>query len=108
MLLAQFSQLRPAAMANSMGPRMPMYPPSGPGTGQLLFYGQPPTAMLPHQAGFSYQQRLVPRMRPGGAPMSNFFLPVAAQQGQQGQRLGGIGRGRMYRFQEDEAFLKVE
>lgn len=32
-------------------------------------------------------------MRPGGgAPMSNFFLPVAAQQGQQGQRLAGTGR----------------
>ncbi|CAI9281873.1 unnamed protein product [Lactuca saligna] len=91
-LQAQFSQMRPVAMANSMGPRMPMYPPGGPALGQQLFYGQAPPAMLPHQAGFGYQQQLVPGMRPGGAPMSNFFLPVAAQQGQQGQCLGGTGR----------------
>ncbi|CAH1422074.1 unnamed protein product [Lactuca virosa] len=120
-LQAQFSQMRPVAMANSMGPRMPMYPPGGPAIGQQLFYGQAPPAMLPHQAGFGYQQQLVPGMRPGGAPMSNFFLPVAAQQGQQGQRLGGrrgagadsvqqnhqplpmmqqqmFPRGRMYRY----------
>lgn len=90
-LQAQFSQMRPVAMANSMGPRMPMYPPGGPGMGQQLFYGQAP-AMLPHQAGFGYQQQLVPGMRPGGAPMSNFFLPVA-QQGQQGQQRLGVRRG---------------
>ncbi|KAI3761153.1 hypothetical protein L1987_51562 [Smallanthus sonchifolius] len=116
-LQAQFSQMRPVTMATSLGPRMPMYPPGGPGIGQQLFYGQAP-AMLPPQAGFGYQQQLVPGMRPGGAPVSNFFLPVA-QQGQQGQRLGGrrgagsaqqnqqpfpmmqqqmFPRGRMYRY----------
>lgn len=115
-LQAQFSQMRPV----TMGPRMPMYPPGGPGLGQQIFYGQPPPAMLPPQAGFGYQQQLVPGMRPGGAPMSNFFLPVAQQgQQQQGQRLGGrrgagsvqpnqqpvplmqqqmFPRGRMYRY----------
>ncbi|XP_073263764.1 polyadenylate-binding protein 8 isoform X2 [Populus alba] len=40
------------------------------------------------QAGFGYQQQLVPGMRPGGAPMPNFFVPLV-QQGQQGQRPGG-------------------
>lgn len=40
------------------------------------------------QAGFGYQQQLVPGMRPGGGPMPNFFMPMV-QQGQQGQRPGG-------------------
>ncbi|KAL0417392.1 UNVERIFIED_CONTAM: Polyadenylate-binding protein 8 [Sesamum radiatum] len=116
-LQAQFSQMRPVAMPPSMAPRMPMYPPGAPGIGQQLFYGQAPPAIIP-QAGFGYQQQLVPGMRPGGAPMPNFFVPLV-QQGQQGQRPGGrrgggpvqqnqqpvpmmqqqmLLRGRMYRF----------
>ncbi|CAH1425155.1 unnamed protein product [Lactuca virosa] len=71
--MAQFSQMRPVAMANSMGPRMPMYPPGGPG-------------------GFWLPTTVGPWKEARWAPMSNFFLPVAAQQGQQGQRLGGTGR----------------
>lgn len=118
-LQAQFSQMRPVAMAPSMmAPRMPMYPPGAPGMGQQLFYGQAPPAIIPPQGGFGYQQQLVPGMRPGGGPMPNFFVPVV-QQGQQGQRLGGrrgtgpvqqnqqpvpmmqqqmVPRGRMYRY----------
>ncbi|CAA3017096.1 polyadenylate-binding 2-like [Olea europaea subsp. europaea] len=116
-LQAQFSQMRPVAMPPSIAPRMPMYPPGAPGIGQQLFYGQPPPAMIP-QAGFGYQQQLVPGMRPGGSPMPNFFVPLV-QQGQQGQRPGGrrgagpvqqtqqpmtlmqqqiVPRGRMYRY----------
>ncbi|KAF3615680.1 Polyadenylate-binding protein 2 [Capsicum annuum] len=87
-LQAQFSQMRPIGMASSVAPRMPMYPPGGPGLGQQIFYGQPQPAMLPPQAGFGYQQQLVPGMRPGGGPMPNFFMPMV-QQGQQGQRPGG-------------------
>lgn len=49
---AQFSQMRPVAMAPSMAPRMPMYPPGAPGIGQQLFYGQGPPAMLPPQVPF--------------------------------------------------------
>ncbi|KAJ0024882.1 hypothetical protein Pint_08742 [Pistacia integerrima] len=115
---AQFSQMRPVAMAPSVAPRMPMYPPGAPGLGQQFLYGQGPPAMMPPQAGFGYQQQLVPGMRPGGAPMPNFFVPVV-QQGQQGQRPGGrrgvgpvqqpqqplpvmqqqmLPRGRMYRY----------
>ncbi|XP_057779753.1 polyadenylate-binding protein 2-like [Salvia miltiorrhiza] len=86
-LQAQFLQMRPVAMPPSMAPRMPMYPPGAPGIGQQLFYGQAP-AIIPPQAGFGYQQQLVPGMRPGGAPMPNFFVPLV-QQGQQGQRPGG-------------------
>ncbi|KAI3496904.1 hypothetical protein L1887_39282 [Cichorium endivia] len=41
-LQAQFSQMRPVTMGNSMGPRMPMYPRGGPAIGQQLFYGQAP------------------------------------------------------------------
>nr|GMC56156.1 polyadenylate-binding protein 2-like [Ipomoea batatas] len=115
---AQFSQMRPVAMAPSLGPRMPMYPPGAPGIGQQLFYGSAPPAIIPPQAGFGYQQQLVPGMRPGGGPMPNFFVPMV-QQGQQAQRQGGrrgagpgqqaqqpmplmqqqmLPRGRMYRF----------
>ncbi|CAH2051724.1 unnamed protein product [Thlaspi arvense] len=119
-LQAQFSQMRPAAMPPIVGPRMPMYPPGGPGIGQQVFYGQGPPAMIPQQAGYGYQQQMVPGMRPGAAPMHNFFMPMV-QQGQQrpgGRRPGGIQqsqqqqqvpimqqqqhqmhpRGRMFRF----------
>ncbi|KAL0694286.1 hypothetical protein Bca4012_061466 [Brassica carinata] len=117
-LQAQFSQMRPGAMPPSVGPRMPMYPPGGPGVGQQVFYGQAPPAMIPQQPGFGYQQQMVPGMRPGGAPMHNFFMPMV-QQGQQrpgGRRPGGIQqqqqvsmmqqqqqqqmhpRGRMFRY----------
>ncbi|KAG6784496.1 hypothetical protein POTOM_010192 [Populus tomentosa] len=86
-LQAQFSQMRPVAMAPSVAPRMQVYPPGAPGLGQQFLYGHGPPAMIP-QAGFGYQQQLVPGMRPGGAPMPNFFVPLV-QQGQQGQRPGG-------------------
>ncbi|KAK4766392.1 hypothetical protein SAY87_008034 [Trapa incisa] len=115
-LQAQFSQMRPVAMAPSMGPRFPMYPPGAPGLGHQLIYGQGP-AVLPPQPGFGYQQQLVPGMRPGAAPMTNFMVPMV-QQGHQGQRPGGrrggvvqqnqqplqmmpqqmVPRGRVYRY----------
>ncbi len=91
-LQAQFSQMRPVAMPPSVVPRLPMYPPSGPGLGQQMFYGQAPPAIIPPQPGFGYQQQLVPGMRPAGPPMPNFFVPIV-QQGQQGQRLGGRRTG---------------
>ncbi|KAK4490379.1 hypothetical protein RD792_001055 [Penstemon davidsonii] len=117
-LQAQFLQMRPVAMPQPLAPRMPMYPPGATGIGQQLFYGQAPPAMIPPQAGFGYQQQLVPGMRPGGGPMPNFFVPIVPQ-GQQGQRPGGrrgagpvqqtqqpiqmmqqqmMPRGRMYRY----------
>lgn len=46
---AQFSQMRPIAMAPTVAPRMPMYTPGGPGLGQQIFYGQAPPAMIPPQ-----------------------------------------------------------
>lgn len=76
-------------MPPSMGPRMPLYPPGAHNIGQQLFYGQAPPAMIPHQAGFGYQQQLVPGMRPG----PNFFVPMVQQQGQQGQPRPGGRRG---------------
>ncbi|KAM7470648.1 hypothetical protein LguiA_008831 [Lonicera macranthoides] len=116
-LQAQFSQMRPIAMASSVPPRMPMFPPGGPGLGQQVFYGQAPPAFIPPQPGFGYQQQLVPGMRPGGAPMQNFFVPMGAQQGQHpgGRRSGAVPgqqgqqpvplmqhqmlpRGRVYRY----------
>ncbi|CDY67364.1 BnaA03g57630D [Brassica napus] len=111
-LQAQFSQMRPMAMPPAVGPRMQMYPPGGPGMGQQMFYGQGPPTMITQPPGFGYQQQLVPGMRPGGAPMHNFFMPMV-QQGQQrpgGRRPVGIQqsqqpqqhqmqpRGRMFRY----------
>lgn len=46
---AQFSQMRPVAMAPSVAPRMPIYPPGAPGLGQQFLYGQAPPAMIPPQ-----------------------------------------------------------
>lgn len=86
-LQAQFSQMRPLAMPPSVGPRMPIYPPAGPGLGQQIYYGQGPPAMIPPQPTFGYQHQLMPGIR-GGAPVPNFFMPMV-QQGQQGQRPGG-------------------
>ena len=46
---AQFAQMRPVGMPPSVGPRVPMYPPGGPGIGQQIFYGQGPPAIIPSQ-----------------------------------------------------------
>ncbi|XP_072972025.1 polyadenylate-binding protein 2-like [Typha angustifolia] len=126
-LQAQFSQMRPVPMAPTVAPRVPMYPPGTPGLGQQLFYGQAPPTLIP-QPGFGFQQQLVPGMRPGGAPMSNFFLPFV-QQGHQSQRPGGrragagpvqqtqqpmpaiqqqmLPRGRVYRYPPGRNMLDV-
>ncbi|KAK2665044.1 hypothetical protein Ddye_003618 [Dipteronia dyeriana] len=106
-LQAQFSQMRPVAMAPSVGPRMPMYPPGGPGIGQQIFYGQAPPAMIPPQPGFGYQQQLVPGMRPGGAPMPNFFMPMV-QQGQQGQRPSGRRGGAIQQTQQHVPMMQQQ
>ncbi|XP_068324152.1 polyadenylate-binding protein 8-like [Pyrus communis] len=103
-LLAQFSQMRPVAMAPS---RMPMYHPGGPGLGQQIFYGQGPPAIIPSQPGFGYQQQLVPGMRPGGAPMPNFFVPMV-QQGQQGQRPGGRRVGSVQQNQQPVPIMQQQ
>ncbi|KAF3446628.1 hypothetical protein FNV43_RR11808 [Rhamnella rubrinervis] len=82
-----------------VAPRMPMYPPGAPGLGQQFLYGQGPPAIIPPQAGFGYQQQLVPGMRPGGGPIQNFFVPMV--QGQQGQRpVGRRGGGPMQQTQQ--------
>ncbi|WCJ31223.1 Polyadenylate-binding protein 2 [Euphorbia peplus] len=109
-LQAQFQQMRPVIPA--LGPRMPMFPPGAPGIGQQMFYGQGPPTIVPPQAGFGYQQQLVPGMRP------NFFVPMVPP-GQQTPRPGGrrsgagpvqpqqplpmmqpqmVPRGRVYRY----------
>ncbi|KAL5220036.1 hypothetical protein ABZP36_024749 [Zizania latifolia] len=91
-LQAQFSQMRPMVMPPSVAPRMPMYPPGVPGVGQQLFYGQPPPAFVNPQAGFGFQQHLIPGMRPGVGPIPNFVMPMV-QQGQQPQRPAGRRAG---------------
>eukprot|EP00268_Persea_americana_P065153 TRINITY_DN865_c0_g1_i7.p1 TRINITY_DN865_c0_g1~~TRINITY_DN865_c0_g1_i7.p1 ORF type:complete len:650 (+),score=151.93 TRINITY_DN865_c0_g1_i7:260-2209(+) len=107
-LQAQFSQMRPVAMPPSVAPRVPMYPPGAPPMGQV-FYGQGPPALIPPQPGFGYQQHLVPGMRPGGAPMPNFFVPIVPQ-GQQAQRPGGrrTGAGPVQQNQQPVPMLQQQ
>ncbi|XP_028806889.1 polyadenylate-binding protein 2 [Neltuma alba] len=107
-LQAQFIQMRPVPLVPSVGPRMPMYPPGAPGLGQQFLYGQAPPAIIPPQAGFGYQQQLVPGMRPGGAPMPNFFVPMV-QQGQQGPRPGGRrGAGPVQQSQQPMPLMQQQ
>ncbi|XP_042389951.1 polyadenylate-binding protein 2-like isoform X1 [Zingiber officinale] len=91
-LQAQFSQVRPVAMTPTVGQRVPMYPPGAPGLGQQIFYGQAPPALMPPQPGFGFQQQLIPGMRPAGAHMPNFFVPLV-QHGQQVHRPGSRRTG---------------
>ncbi|GMH00213.1 hypothetical protein Nepgr_002052 [Nepenthes gracilis] len=67
MLQAQFSQIRPFPMPSAVAPRMPMYPPSAPGFGQQIFYGQA-TPMIPPQVGFGYQH---PQQQLSSFPLFN-------------------------------------
>ncbi|KAG7030974.1 Polyadenylate-binding protein 2 [Cucurbita argyrosperma subsp. argyrosperma] len=106
-LQAQFSQIRPVPMAASVAPRMPIYPPGGPGIGQQMFYGQGPPTMIPSQGGFGYQQQLVPGIRPGGGPMPNFFVPMV-QQGQQGPRPGGRRAGAVQQNQQPVPMMQQQ
>lgn len=46
LLQAQFSQMRPVPMTQTVGPRMQMLPPGVP-VGQQMFYGQPPAFINP-------------------------------------------------------------
>lgn len=59
------------------------------------------------QPGFGYQQQLVPGMRPGGAPMPNFFVPMV-QQGQQGQRPGGRRAGAVQQSQQPVPLMQQQ
>lgn len=85
---AQFAVRNPVGMTHTVATSMPMYPPVAPGLGQQIFYGQGPTQLIPPQpSGYGYPQQFVPGMRPGGAQMPNFYVPLL-RQGQQGQRPG--------------------
>ncbi|XP_020700719.1 polyadenylate-binding protein 2-like [Dendrobium catenatum] len=108
-LQAQFSQMRPVPVPPNVTPRVPIYPTGAPGIGHQLFYGQPPPTLIPPQPGFSYQQQLVPGMRPGGAPIPNFFVPLV-QPGQQTQRPGGrrAGAGPMQQSQQPMPLLQQQ
>ncbi|MBA0555907.1 hypothetical protein Golob_026055 [Gossypium lobatum] len=101
-LQAQFSQMRPLAIP-SAAPRMPVHPSGAAGLGQQFFYGQAPPTVIPPQAGFGYQQQLVPGMRPGGTPMPNYFVPMV----QQGQCPGGQrGTGPVQKAQQPVSLMQ--
>ncbi|CAK7329907.1 unnamed protein product [Dovyalis caffra] len=116
-LQAQFSQMRPVAMAPSVGPRMPMYPLLVPVLDSKYSMDKAHLLSCHHSAfcndlcfyqpGFGYQQQLVPGMRPGGAPMPNFFMPMV-QQGQQGQRPGGRRAGAGQQSQQPVPLMQQQ
>ncbi|XVE55855.1 hypothetical protein DITRI_Ditri03aG0190900 [Diplodiscus trichospermus] len=57
------------------------------------------------QAGFGYQQQLVPGMRPGVPPVPNFFVPMV----QQGQRPGGRrGAGPLQQTQQPVPMIQQQ
>lgn len=97
-LQMQFANMRPIAMGPPMGPRMPMFPPGGPG--QQMFYGQAPP-LMPPQPGFGFQPQMVPGMRPGGH-MPNYFVPFM-QPGQQEPRPVGRRGGSAPMHQNQQA-----
>ncbi|KAH0853146.1 hypothetical protein HID58_090719 [Brassica napus] len=68
-LQAQFSQMRPGAMPPSVGPRMQIYSPGGPGIGQQVFYGQAPPPMIPPQ---------MPSNMPLRDPVLSQHVPIGA------------------------------
>ncbi|KAG9153106.1 hypothetical protein Leryth_012370 [Lithospermum erythrorhizon] len=82
-LQAQFAQIHPGAISPVPAGMNGFHSPP------QLFFGQgSPGLVSPQAAGFSYQQQLLPGMRPGVAP--NFVVPYQMQrQGQSGQHAGG-------------------
>ncbi|GMI96724.1 poly(A) binding protein 2, ARABIDOPSIS POLY(A) BINDING 2, POLY(A) BINDING PROTEIN 2 [Hibiscus trionum] len=104
LLQAQFSQLRPNGIP-PFASRVPMYSSGAPGLGHHFFYGQAPPAIIPPQAGFGYQQQLVPGISLRGPPAPNFFVPMV----QQGQRPGGqSGAGPVRQTQQPMSSMQQE
>eukprot|EP01018_Ginkgo_biloba_P010458 Gb_26955 [translate_table: standard] len=105
-LQAQFAQMwNSVGMAPTAAASVPVYPPASLGMGQQVFYGQGPHALIPPQpSGFGYQQQLVPGMRPGGAQIPNFYVPLF-RQGQQGPRPGSRRGGVPIQHQQQPQTL---
>ncbi|XP_078171366.1 polyadenylate-binding protein 2-like isoform X2 [Carex rostrata] len=75
----QYAMMPQMPMApHPVGPRMPMYPHN---MGQPMFFAPPPP-FIPPQAGYGFQQPIVPGMRGGPMPP---FMPMVPQ-GQRGPR----------------------
>jgi len=105
-LQAQFAQIRaPGGMA-PLPAGIPLYHPGAPRLApQQLYYGQgTPGFMPPQPAGFSFQQQILPGMRPGVAP--NFIMPYHLQrQGQLGQRTGVRRNGNFQQVQQNQVVI---
>lgn len=93
-LQAQFAQIRASGGMAPLPAGIPMYHPGAPRLApQQMYFGQSTPGFVPPQpAGFSFQQQILPGMRPGVAP--NFMMPYHLQrQGQHGQQRTGVRRG---------------
>ncbi|RDX74209.1 Polyadenylate-binding protein 3 [Mucuna pruriens] len=92
-LQAQFAQIRTPGGIAPLPAGIPVYHPGAPRLApQQLYFGQGTSGFIPPQpTGYSFQQQILPGMRPGVAP--NFIMPYHLQrQGQPGQRTG-VRRG---------------
>ena len=105
---AHFAQIRsPGGMA-PLPSGIPGYHPGAPRLPpQQLYFGQGTPSFLPPQpAGFSFQQHILPGMRPGVAP--NFIMPYQLQrQGQPGQRMGIRRGGNLQQVQQNQVILQI-
>lgn len=104
-LQVQFAHLHsPVGVGAGVPSSLPAFHPGAPGMGQQVFYGQPPHGLMPPQpAGYGYQQQVLTGLRPGGAPMPNFFVPMVQRQGQPGQRpMGRRGNPQQQQPQQQQ------
>ncbi|KAL2324676.1 hypothetical protein Fmac_023734 [Flemingia macrophylla] len=102
-LQAQFAQIRPHGGMAPLPAGIPVYHPGAPRLApQQLYFGQGTPGFIPPQpAGYSFQQQILPGMRPGVAP--NFIMPYHLQrQGQPGQRTGVRRNGNIQQVQQNQ------
>ncbi|KAK7391199.1 hypothetical protein VNO78_19611 [Psophocarpus tetragonolobus] len=102
-LQAHFAQIRAPGGLAPLPAGIPVYHPGAPRLApQHLYYGQGTPGFIPPQpAGFSFQQQILPGIRPGVAP--NFIMPYHLQrQGQSGQRTGVRRNGNLQPVQQNQ------
>ncbi|XP_020231703.1 polyadenylate-binding protein 3 [Cajanus cajan] len=105
-LQAQFAQIRPHGGMAPLPAGIPVYHPGAPRLApQQVYFGQGTPGFIPPQpAGYSFQQQILPGMRPGVAP--NFIMPYHLQrQGQPGQRTGVRRNGNIQQVQQNQHML---
>ncbi|XP_022750242.1 polyadenylate-binding protein 3 isoform X2 [Durio zibethinus] len=102
-LQSYFAQLRTHGAMSPLASGIPGFHPAAHRLGpQQLYYGQGgPGLINPQPAGYSFQQPLLPGIRPGVTP--NYIMPYNLQrQGQSGQRIGVRRGGNSQQMQQQQ------